>query len=343
MSDSKNRPFVIPIFLPNAGCTYRCTFCDQVTITGETTPFPSKEKVQGIIRQFLEYRGNQNRYTQISFYGGNFLGLPEAQIDSLLGEATRYVLRGDVDGLRFSTRPDSINKKQLRHLQNFPVTTIELGVQSMDDGVLRRVNRGHLAKDTCHAVSLLKKRGYEIGLQMMVGLPGDSTESALDSARQMGSLAPDFVRIYPTVVLAGSQLADQYEKGKYIPMTLASCITLVKQIYIIFDQHRIPVVRMGLQASDAFDDPKKVLAGPYHPAFGHLVLSELFLDKAISLLSTIKNLPNEVSFRVHPNSIPRLRGLKNQNLARIKRQFSIRRLHIIPDNSLNMKDLVVSS
>lgn len=336
-----SKPLIIPIFLPNAGCPHRCSFCDQKAITGHGNSIPSASDLRTTIDTFLEYQHGQRDTTQISFYGGNFLGLKPGDLTFLLREATRYIDTGSVNSIRFSTRPDTIHSKQLDLLTDYPVSTIELGVQSMDNRVLAGVNRGHTAEDTERAVELLKGRNYTIGLQMMVGLPGDSDAGARETAARIAALSPDFVRIYPTVVLANSPLADRFKKGDYTPMSLASALTLVKNLYRLFNQHDIRVVRMGLQISTALDSPSTMLAGPYHPAFGHLVLSELFLDKASTALARAEISPGKIALKVHPQNLSRVRGLKSRNIDILKKRYHLHTLEIRPDISLAKDDVVV--
>jgi len=342
VKSNTQKPLVIPIFLPNIGCVHRCIFCDQATITGGDHRLISADQFNEIVHTYLPYKNSRRRKTQISFYGGNFLGIKTSFLLSLLEEAARFIRKGDVDSIRFSTRPDTICRKTLDIIKDYPVSTLELGVQSMNDRVLQLINRGHTVRDTINAVRLLQQSGYEIGLQMMVGLPGDDEKGAFETARQIVALSPDFVRIYPTVVLANSPLAAWYKKGEYTPMPLASCVTLVKKIYGLFHDHHIRVVRMGLQASETLDNPEMILAGPYHPAFGHLVLSEFFLDKAVSALRSMQNLPHHICIKVHPQNLSKIRGLKNQNLGILKDRFNIETLKIISDMSLKADDLVLS-
>jgi len=246
---SRNKPFIIPIFIPHAGCPHQCAFCNQSAITSIERKIPSPEKLHKIVNDFLKYKGKDRNLVQIAFFGGNFLGLRAADIESLLHEAGKFVTAGSVNSLRFSTRPDTINNETLDILNPFPVSTIELGVQSMDDHVLAMSKRGHTSADTKKAVRLLKERNYEIGLQMMVGLPGDDETKAQLTGRQLADMSPDFVRIYPTVVLAGSLLAKWYQNGEYTPIPLEQCIILVKNLYLLFRENNIKVIRMGLQAS----------------------------------------------------------------------------------------------
>ena len=342
-SETRSKPFIIPVFLPNIGCPHQCAFCNQGAITGIKQKIPSPEKLHQIVNNFFKYKGKDRDLIQIAFFGGNFLGLRAAHIQSLLHEAGKFVAAGKVDSLRFSTRPDTINNETLDILTTFPVSTIELGVQSMDDQVLAMSKRGHTSADTTKAVRLLKKRNYEIGLQMMVGLPGDDKSKAQLTGQKIADMSPDFVRIYPTVVFPGSLLARWYEHGKYTPIPLEQCITLVKNLYLLFRKNDIKVIRMGLQASENFEKDAEILAGPYHPAFGHLVFSQIFLDMATAILESEVSARDEVWIKVHPRSISKMRGIKNKNIETLKRKYNIKSIKIIPDISLTEDSLIVNN
>ena len=298
-------------------------------------------KVRSQIKEFLKYKAKHRKPVQIAFFGGNFLGMNADKIRSLLAEAAGFVEQGLVDSIRFSTRPDTINRKSLDMIKDFPVSTVELGVQSMNNEVLTLVKRGHTRADTQKAVYLLKDQNYEIGLQIMIGLPGDNPAKALNTGYRILALEPDFVRIYPTVVLAGSPLARWYQTGKYVPLSLQECVHQVKHLYVLFKQNAIQVIRMGLQASQDLAEGSTVLAGPYHPAFGHLVHCELFLEKAVSALKSTAIQENHIIIRVHPNDISKMRGLKNGNINKLKLQFHLKSVDIIPDSALGENELCV--
>jgi histone acetyltransferase (RNA polymerase elongator complex component) len=243
------------------------------------------------------------------------------------------------DGIRFSTRPDTIDHPRLDLIRKFPVATIELGVQSMDDHVLALSGRGHSRADSIGAVQLLKANNYEVGVQLMVGLPGDTPAVALETARQVRDLKPDFVRIYPTVVLAGSLLARWYQNGRYIPLSLEDAVHQVKDLYLLFKNSGIRIIRMGLQASKDLENGSSILAGPYHPAFGHLVYSEIFLTAVQSVLTRAQFSKDRISIRVHPVSVSKMRGLNNSNLDKLKRAFGLKSVAIGADSAL-ANDLV---
>ena len=337
------RPLIIPIFLPHAGCHHQCIFCNQHAITGiKKTNFTTRN-MSSQIEAFLSNNSGQRHPVQIAFYGGNFLGMDVKHIRPLLAEAARFVEHGAVDSIRFSTRPDSIDPKRIDIIKDFPVSTIELGTQSLDDQVLAVSRRGHTAMDTEKAVHLLKNHRYEIGIQIMVGLPGDDREKLMKTARRVAELKPDVVRIYPTVVLSGSPLAEWYHTGKYKPLSLEECVTLVKQLYLLFNKKNIRVIRMGLQASEESIEDLRILAGPYHPAFGHLVHSEIFLDQAISALESTEMHDNGINIRVHPKNISKMRGLKNENIRKLLTRFHVKSVDIIPDTTVAGDGLVIKN
>jgi histone acetyltransferase (RNA polymerase elongator complex component) len=334
-------PFIAPVFIPHAGCPHQCVFCNQTLIVDRSDRLPSRESVAADISRFLAYRQPHHKTPQISFYGGTFLGIGKEKILAFLGAATQFVSRGLAAGIRFSTRPETVTPAMLDLIQGFPVKTIELGVQSMDDTVLQLSQRGHTALDTRRAVERLKEYGYAIGLQMMVGLPGQDESSVMTTALEIAGLLPDFVRIYPTLVLKNSRLETWYRNGSYEPLTLDIAVNQVKNLYGFFRNKQIPVIRMGLQASESLDFTGTVVAGPYHPAFGHLVHSEIFFDKATAKLSEETTPIHKTVFFVHPSSISKMRGLKNTNIKRLKARFQIDSIELIPENAISEETLRV--
>jgi histone acetyltransferase (RNA polymerase elongator complex component) len=336
---TRTRPFIIPIFLPHAGCPHQCVFCNQVSITGAKHESVEPDKIRIQIREFLNYRNENRKPVQIAFFGGNFLGLKLEEMKSWLDLAGEFVRQGLVDGIRFSTRPDTIDAARLDVIENYPVSTVELGVQSMDDRVLALAGRGHSAQDTIGAVTALKKRQIGVGLQMMVGLPGDSQARSLATARKIADLEPDCARIYPTVVVTNSRLAKLFKNGEYLPLSLEDAVTLVKKAYLLFKHEGIEVIRMGLQATDDLDDGSTVLAGPHHPAFGHLVYSEIFYDTALAAIESAGLVKDTLTIMVNPRSISKMRGLNNANIEKLKKRFKLNAVDVRPDNSLAEEEL----
>ncbi|MBF0210385.1 MAG: radical SAM protein [Desulfamplus sp.] len=351
-SQNSSKPLVIPIFIPHLGCPHQCAFCNQSIITKKdsTSDIPSEGEIRKIVDNFLQYRGSRAD-VELAFFGGNFLGLKPNQITSLLLSGKMLADEKKIDSIRFSTRPETITKDRFELIAQYPVTTIEIGVQSMDNSVLKAARRGHTAEDTINAITLLRdnqinrKNGkFKIGLQMMVGLPEDSKDSAIETAKKIASFQPDFVRIYPLIVLEKSPIAKWYRQGKYEPLSLDGAVGLVKEIFLIFQKRSIPVIRMGLQASDLLEDRLSMVAGPWHPAFGHLVYSEIFFDKALNLIEKSsfakdRDKIKTITLSVHPSSISRLIGDKSYNIKRLKEIYPSIELKIKTDSSLDSLSL----
>lgn len=330
----RQKPFIIPVFIPHAGCPHQCLFCDQTRTTGADRRFPTVGRLHAQIEQFLSYRRDPDRRTEIAFFGGNFLGLSDARITRLLDAAGFHVRSKRVQGIRFSTRPDTVDVRRLALIRSYPVTTIEIGAQSMNAAVLAASHRGHSPEETIRAMAHLAQRRHRIGLQMMVGLPGDTQPSVLDSARKIADLAPDFVRIYPCLVLKGSPLERWHQTGRYTPLSLEESIDLVKQIYRLMTSRGIAVIRMGLQPTTELNAGAGVVAGPFHPAFGELVYSSMWLDALRDALDAHGFSRLNLTIETHPSAISRVRGYRNANVVRLCREFDLRGIQTRPDSRL---------
>lgn len=328
------RPLIIPIFIPHMGCPHQCLFCNQNSITSQPNRLPSFEYISRQIENYCNY-SRRRSLTELSFYGGNFLGLSFEQIKSLLSQVSPFIQKGMIDGIRFSTRPDTIDSERLELIAPFPVSTVEIGVQTMNDSILATARRGHKSEDTRSAVALLKQTDYTIGLQLMVGLPGETFENLIQSAHRIAALQPDFVRIYPTLVIKGSPLARWYQNGKYIPLSLSQAVEHTKKLFLLFHQKKISVIRMGLQASEELDRDDTILAGPYHPAFGHMVHASIFLDAMRRMLSLkLPSLNSDIQISASPKDTSKAQGLNNRNLQLLKKEFKLDHLKISPDPAL---------
>ena len=339
MTSKSKPPFIIPIFIPHQGCPQRCVFCNQHTITG--TADIENDGIGKTIDQYLAFRNTPRAPTQVAFYGGNFLGLPPQRRNAYLEELSPYLKSDSVQQIRFSTRPDTVETNILDELAPYPVSVVEIGAQSMDDAVLRHSRRGHSQEDTVTAVRRLKQRDISVGVQLMVGLPGETKASAVDSARRVAALKPDFVRIYPTIVLSGSPLAGWFNAGRYHPLSLEAAIDVVRDQLGIFTKTGIQVIRIGLQASPELDGDLSVLAGPYHPAFGHMVYSRVFLDTIVEFITGKGEVGSELSIGVNPRNISRLRGYRNENITHIKNHFPIQRLNVETIPALPLDKMVI--
>lgn len=264
---ARKKRLIIPVFIPFGGCPNRCVFCDQFGVAG-AEGLPGPEEVASTIELYLfTWRGTGRR--EVAFYGGSFTGLPTGVQERYLDVAVPYLADGRLDGVRVSTRPDYIDPAIAGFLRARGVDTVELGVQSMDESVLELSGRGHTRADTVRAVGLLRDGGFSVGVQVMPGLPGDTVDTILATADELAALGPDFARVYPTLVLAGTELHGLYEKGEYEPWPLDEMAGVCAEVCRRFTGAGVRVIRVGLQPTRELE--RQVVAGPYHPAFRELL------------------------------------------------------------------------
>lgn len=260
----------IPIFIPHVGCKNDCAFCNQKSITGKTLP-PTEEQTEAIINENLATLHGSGH--TIAFFGGSFTGIGEEEMIKYLSIAQKYVKAGKVSGIRLSTRPDYIDKHILDILEKYNVTNIELGAQSLDREVLEKAKRGHSAEDVERAAELIRERGITLGLQMMIGLPGDNYEKSIATAKRFVELGAKETRIYPTVIIENTLLCDMYKKGEYNPMSFDDAIDIAADCYSIFFENNVKVLRIGLHASEELK--MSAVGGFYHEALGEKVYSRV--------------------------------------------------------------------
>jgi len=300
-----------PFFLPHAGCPHRCLFCRQES-TGEGGA-PSPAEVAGQLDRLLPPSGDG----EVAFYGGTFTLLPRRQQAAYLEAVAPFVRSGRVEGVRISTRPDAVSEGCAEWLAGQGVSTVELGCQSFSPTVLRLSGRGHGPLAAADAALRLRQAGLGLGLQLMPGLPGGDRREAIESLAAALALRPDFIRIYPTVVLLGTALAQLYVSGTYRPFGLEQAVACCAEMLWRCEKAEIPVIRMGLQATPELDSAQLLVAGPYHPAFGQLVRSRLWLRALIRG----RQLTGAFRAAVHPSDMSDALGHRRSNLLEMLRRF----------------------
>jgi len=334
LPDRRFRPLIVPIFIPHLGCPHRCVFCEQQRITSQDSLHVSNEHVKNIIEQAIHSSGfSRSRNPEIAFYGGTFTGLPIDRMLSLLKTVAPYIDQGLFTGVRVSTRPDAIDEERLKIIREHGVSTVELGVQSMDDHVLTLSKRGHSSEDTVMAVGLIKKYGLRVGIQLMPGLPGDSREKFHTTVSRVIDLGPDMVRLYPALVIRGTGLAGLYEEGRYQPLELNQAIEICAENCMRLEDKGIPVIRIGLMSSPSLLEEGQIIAGPWHPAFGFLVRS------AIYHLGIRQMLPDyceaaQIRIMAPKEDIALIRGYKNQGLKAIEEKTGAKVFKLGTDDSI---------
>lgn len=301
----------LSIFVPHAGCTHLCSFCDQRTIS-QTQKVPTPQEVT----DFCEKNLIQNAQdTEIAFFGGSFTAINEKIRLPLLNAAYQFVKSGRAKGIRLSTRPDAIDNDILTQLKQFGVTAIELGAQSMNDKVLAVNKRGHTAQQVQNAAQLIKQGGFSLGLQMMPGLFGadDYAAESIKTMDRLLSLKPDTMRIYPAVVLDNTELGDLFKNKQYIPLDIKQAVKICANLILMCEQANVKVIRTGLAADIQLE--KQVIAGPYHPAFRELCESEIFYNL---FLDKLLNLPKaSYTIKVSPKALSAAIGQKKCNVQRL--------------------------
>jgi histone acetyltransferase (RNA polymerase elongator complex component) len=318
MSAEKKRHFTIPVFIPMEACPFHCIFCDQYRISGKTVK-PSSSEVVNILNQHLSTLPLKNAEIEVGFFGGTFTGLPPEEQRSYLQSVTPFIESGRIQGIRLSTRPDFISAEILALLKEYPVKTIELGAQSMDDEVLKRSGRGHTAADTVNASAMILKAGFSLGLQMMIGLPGDSPERSVATAKKIAALGATETRIYPVIVIRNTPLEDLFLKGSFIPPDLEEAILITKNVVRIFDEENVRIIRIGLHPSEGLLNRTDYVAGPFHPSFRELVMTSAWTDRLSTLLN---DKPGElVTIRVNPADLHPAIGYYGKNRKILEKHF----------------------
>ena len=318
------KEYIIPIFVPHLGCPQDCTFCNQKKISGQTKMTTAKD-VKEIIEHYLNIFKYNDRYIEVAFFGGSFTGIEEEKQNELLGAAYEFIRAKKVDSIRISTRPDYINKEILKRIKKYGVKTIELGVQSSSDYILKKSRRGHTFEDVKRASKLIRKYGFVLGHQMMVGLPESTRNDEIQTAKDLIKLKPKIVRIYPVLVVKGTTLEMEYLSGEYEPLTVEQAVEISKDLLALFNSKKIRVIRIGLQNTSEIQDPNnsesQVVSGPFHPAFRQLVESRLWYDKISNEIKKVNSQIKNIKIEVNQQDVNNVVGHKKINIQKIKETY----------------------
>lgn len=334
------RHIVIPIFVPHEGCPFDCIFCNQKKISGQKDQMSTK-MMRDIINAHLK-TANPDKNIEIGFYGGSFTGIDRKLQFLYLSTAHEYVKSGRVSSIRLSTRPDYINEEILNYLGEYGVRTIELGVQSLDEAVLKASCRGHSAEDVCRASALILEKGFTLGLQTMTGLPEDTREKDIFTAEKVITLKPAFVRIYPVLVIRGTYLEKLLLEGSYTPPTLDEAVDICSELLEIYEASGIKVIRMGLQSSRDISEGSEVVAGPVHPAFRQLVESRLALKRIETRINKLdlKSIKGIV-IKTSGSNLSNIIGQKKSNIKYLKKKYENLQIVTQVSSELNNEICVV--
>ena len=312
---------IIPIFIPHEGCQNDCVFCNQKKITAKAEAMPPCE-IKNTIETYLStIDRNITKTVELAFFGGSFTGLLIETQNAYLSEALKFKRNGKIDKIHMSTRPDYINREILENLKRFEVSVIELGVQSFDRDVLIASKRGHSVEDIYNACNLIKEYGFTLGIQLMIGLPCDTKEKCIQSARKAALIKPELARLYPTVVLDDTELLEMYQNGAYVPLSESEAVDITKEMYKILANAGIKIMRVGLKSTDLIC--KDTAIGSFHPAFRQLVEGEIAkeaLEKQL-LLKLSDSSFNKFHFESNSFSFSNMIGNCGVNKAYFKEKY----------------------
>lgn len=335
--------YIIPIFVPHLGCPHDCVFCNQKRITGLSTDV-TEEYVYNTIIDHLNTFPKANITIEVAFYGGSFTGIDKSIQRRLLSVPLKFKEQGMIHGIRLSTRPDYIDHEILKLLKEYKVDTIELGVQSLNDDVLLKSGRGHNSQQVYMASKLIKDYGFNLGLQMMVGLVGDSREKSIYTAKEFVKLDPYCVRIYPTLVIKDTFLEKMYQKNIYKPLSLEDAVDITTDLLMLFEYNDIDVIRVGLQPTENIALGRDVVAGPFHPSFRQLVESNIMRIILKGSLDRIHRdyIQGTLVIESNGKNISYIAGQKSSNIDYLKNAYGFKNVKIYSNNELSLDTIKIA-
>lgn len=347
---SKNH-YIIPIFVPHIGCPHNCVFCNQNTITGKKKISMNKEdelspvRVDSIIKEYLNTINsskNDKAIIEVSFFGGTFTAIPMDIQEELLKVAFSYKIKGDIKFIRLSTRPDYIDNKRLSLLKKYSVDIIELGVQSLDKDVLKKSGRGHTEEDVYIASSLIKSFGFTLGIQVMLGLPGDNIKKDIETAIKVSEIYPEIARIYPALVIRDTPMETMVKRGQYEPYSLSYAVEVCTIVYSILTSKGVNVVRVGLQPTEDINENAELICGPFHPAFRELMESSLLNEMIFSKLNS-KKIYCDILLTVNSKNISKVYSNKKYYFNFYKEKYGISNIKVEQDLNIDLDKIIIET
>jgi histone acetyltransferase (RNA polymerase elongator complex component) len=332
---------IIPIFLPQDRCPYGCIFCNQRIAVGEIRQLTGRD-IGDIINSALATIPEGSNI-QAGFYGGSFTLLPVGLQKEYLESVSPFIRTNRINGIRISTRPDSVDEMTVSILKQYGVITVELGTQILDDEILTSIKRGHTSADVRNAVRIFHNNGFNVGLQLMIGLPGEDKERRDRAFNDVLSIKPDFLRIHPTLVLKGSELEDIYNNGGYVPLSIEEAIMICSELVIRAESSDIPVIRIGLQSSCSLQEAGSIAAGPWHPSFGQMVRGEIYYRMFLKGMRVLNMEIGKLRIEVQCSDPETMKGQGNGNLKKIEARYPDLGLIIKKNKTMSRNQILISS
>jgi len=250
-------------------CPGQCIYCPTYSATpqsytpespavlrGRRCDYAAKGQI-GLRLRILSDMGHPTDKIELIVMGGTFLAYSEDYqyqfikdcFDALNDEASATLEEAKrlnetanhrCTGLCIETRPDWCGQEEIDRMLEFGTTRVELGVQIIDDGIYRLTRRGHTVEDVIKATALLKEHGFKVHYHWMPGLPGSTPERDLELSKRLfddDRFKPDGLKLYPTMVVAGTELEKWYREGRYQPYDDDTMIDLVAEIKSIVPKY----------------------------------------------------------------------------------------------------------
>ncbi len=322
--ENKEKQYTIPIFIPHKGCPNSCVFCNQKKISGQIKDV-TVEDVDNIIKEYLNYYNKTDKKIEVAFFGGSFTGIELSLQEAYLKVAYKYILSGDIDSIRLSTRPDYINDEILELLSKYKVGTIELGVQSMDKDVLEKSKRGHSAEDVINASKLINKYNIKLGHQIMIGLPESDMQKEIYTIKECLKLKPKQLRIYPVYVIEESELYNMYKQSIYKPLSISKAVKRCISVIHECQKEDVSIIRLGLQSTDEITVSNSKIAGPVSDNLAEYVIAGIIREKIEKQLDKKLNIKdNELIVHVLPKYISTTIGPKKINKIYFETKYNIK-------------------
>lgn len=338
----KNRHRIIPIFVPHIGCTHNCVFCNQNSITGrnDVKEEITAETVRRTVKEYLKTINSIDTTIEVSFFGGTFTAIDIEKQKELLSVALEFKKNKQIDFIRLSTRPDYIDANILDHLRTYSVDIIELGVQSLDEDVLKLSGRGHTAEDVYEASKLIKEYGFVLGHQIMLGLPGDAFQKDIETTRKVIEMKPELCRIYPALIIKDTPMEKMFRENKYKPYSLDEAVEIGKIVYSMLTAAKINVIRVGLQSTEEICEGKDVIAGPFHPAFRELIEGSII--NSVLVKNIDPDYRGEINIKINPKNISKLYAFRKKFFNELLKELSTKTIKIIQDEKVNIGEIILS-
>lgn len=335
----RNTHVNIPVFIPHLGCPNMCVFCNQRAISGVSSFVP--EMAKSTIDTVLSTT-DETTSREIAFFGGSFTGIDRNLMTSLLDLAQSYVNRGQVDGIRMSTRPDYIDEDILTILKNYTISAVELGIQSFSETVLTACKRGHTPETSRRAMTMLRDAGFSTVGQMMIGLPKSTLADELACADEICALGASATRIYPTIVFRDTDLHRMTLRGDYLPLTLDEAVTRSAAVLDVFVRNHVPCLRIGLCESENLHSDATYAAGPNHPSLGELVAGELYYSRISAALDENPPEPGSIlTITVPKGEISKAVGQHRRNKIRIENKHRVKSVKFVEKDTFSRYNITI--